>query len=130
MISKKSINSSIFYYSRLTLNKYRLKEYLLCFLASSDLTFTSLNSDLYFLKRIVILLNPTKSILFLLFNGLIFTYYSKKISIVNTLMSIILMPYHFYTSFWLLDDTEKGDWYLLVLKTRSQFKKRKTITRY
>ena len=95
MISKNSKYSSIFYYFRLTLNKNRLKEYFLCILASSDLTFTSLNSDLYFLRKIVILLNLTRSILFLLFNGLIFTYYTTKISIVNILMSIILMPLPF-----------------------------------
>ena len=70
-------------------------EYLLCLLASSDLTFTALNPDLYFLRGIVALLNLTRSILFLLLNGIIFTYYTTKITILNILTSLILIPLPF-----------------------------------
>ena len=67
----------------------------MCLLASSDLTFTALNSDLYFLRKIVAVLNLTRSILFLLLNGLIFTYYTTKIMILNILTSLILIPLPF-----------------------------------
>ena len=79
----------------MVLNKNRLKEYFLCILASSDLTFTALNSDLYFLRGIVTLLNLTRSIIFLLLNGIIFTYSTTRITIVNISTSLILMPLPF-----------------------------------
>ena len=95
MIKKNSINSYIFFYYKIVLNKNRLMEYFLCLLASSDLTFTALNSDFYFLRGIVALLNVTRSILFLLLNGIIFTYYTSKIMILNILTSLILIPLPF-----------------------------------
>ena len=96
MITKNWIGSSfIFYYNKFVLNKNRLKEYFLCLLASSDLTFTALNSDLYFLRGIVTLLNSTWSILFLFINGIIFTYYTTKITILNILTSLVLIPLPF-----------------------------------
>ena len=95
MTNRGSLFSFIFYYYRMKLNRSGIREYMLCILACSDLTFASLNSDLYFLKEMAAVLNVTRVVVFLFVNCLIFTYLSQSISILNIIMSLILIPLPF-----------------------------------
>ena len=89
------LDLSNFYYYDFNLNKSKCSEYFLCLLASSDLTFASLNSDLSFVKSTVAVLNLTRSVVFLLANIMIFIYYSNSISYINALTILILAPFPF-----------------------------------
>ena len=70
------LQSYTYYYHKIEFKKSRCNEYLLCMLACCDLTFTGLNLDMYFLREFVAILNVTRSVIFLLANVLIYTYYS------------------------------------------------------
>ena len=56
------------------LNKSRCNDYFLCLLACSDLTFTALNLDMYFLRELVVILNMARSLIFFYLNILIYNY--------------------------------------------------------
>ena len=89
------VDLSNFYYYDFKLNQSKGSEYFLCLLASSDLTFASLNPDLLFLKSTAAVLNMTKSVAFLLANIMIFIYYSNSISYINAITILILAPFPF-----------------------------------
>ena len=64
-------------------------------LASSDLTFTALNLDMYFLRGFVVILNMARSLIFFHLNILIYNHYSSSLSILNILTSLVLIPLPF-----------------------------------
>lgn len=64
-------------------------------LACSDLTFTALSPDLYFLREVVALLNINRSMAFFFSNVLIHIYYNPSISGLNIATILILAPLPF-----------------------------------
>ena len=77
------------------LNKSKCNEYFLCLLACSDLTFTSLNLDMYFLRELVLMINMARSLIFFHLNLLIYNSHSSSLSILNILTSLVLIPLPF-----------------------------------